>query len=180
MATPSQSAPRSNGMHKARVALGVVIALLFLLALFMNYRSRWRSDRLTWSAHRMTASGVSSRGFFIFSNNDLLWIGVESMRWTGPATNSSSRTFPRPASPAGFVLESSSHPPMYAYEGGFWAANFVDWQPAYRNHQMLVRLPWWSVWVATLILAATYYAWRRRVSRAPGGDQGRAVRRLRV
>jgi hypothetical protein len=143
----------------------------------MMQRSQGRQELLAWSSpHRASAEGISSKGFFAISDEGLLSIGFESMTWfeSGAGNFSWSRTFPSPASRAGFKFESRRHPGWHNNELGFWETHYVDWQPAYRNHQMMVRLPWWSLWMLSIIVGGIYFPWwwrvRVRESRARGGQ----------
>ncbi len=129
---------------------------------WMTVRSPGHREILTWSSpRRVSAAEVSAGGIYAISDDGLLSIGFESVTWFGPGSGSSSRTFLTATSPAGFSFESRTHASWRSNES-FWATNYVDWQPAYRNHARMVRLPWWSVWIASLAVAGIYYIWWRR------------------
>jgi len=154
-------------MKKARWRSAVWVMILFSCAFcgVMTMRSPTRREIAIWSSPRkVTSAGTHANGIFAISRDGLLWVGIESVTWFGWASDSSSRTFPSPISPAGFTFESRQQLSSRSNELGFWATNYVDWRPAYRNHQRLVRMPWWFVWMMlTLAVGGVYCIWWRRV-----------------
>jgi len=148
-------------LRRILILISVASLIAFVFTVIMNFRSQGHRDVLAWSSpHRTAGSTTSALGCFAISTGGVVTVGFENVDWMSAGTISSSVTFPQSGSASGFDYETWRMPsPNWE---GFWATQYVDWQPQYRNHQYLVRVPWPWFYVPTLVIAAaSYLLWRR-------------------
>jgi hypothetical protein len=105
----------------------------------------------------VTATGSSANERYFVSDGGTAVIGWESATWTGPTAPFGFAN----ASRRGLSFATQSHPAEIV-SFGFWGDNFVDAQDTYTNHVHLVRVPWWSLFLATLLASLPLVLWRVR------------------